>query len=183
MLVRRLARVMLAASFVAEGLGTLRNPPVDEGQPLPAGLGSRVPYLPDDARTVVRATGAVQVAAGGMLATGHLPRLSALALATTLVPGTAASHRFWEAKDPQVRADQLAHFLKNVSLAGGLLIAGADTQGRPGLGWRARHAGRTSRHAVRASRREVRLASVAARQKAARRASSAARVARDRLPG
>jgi hypothetical protein len=29
------------------------------------------------------------------------------------------------------------HFLKNLGLLGGLLLAAADTEGRPSIGWRA----------------------------------------------
>ena len=44
----------------------------------------------------VRINGGVQVAAGALLTLNKLPRLAALALAATLVPTTAAGHRFWE---------------------------------------------------------------------------------------
>ncbi|WP_278256368.1 hypothetical protein [Nocardioides convexus] len=35
---------------------------------------------------------------------------------------------------------RLVHFAKNLSLAGGLLIASLDTAGKPGVAWRAKHA-------------------------------------------
>ena len=59
------------------------------------------PFLPKDPVTLVRLNGAVQVGAGALLAVGRVPRLAALALATTLVPTTLAAHRFWELDDPQ----------------------------------------------------------------------------------
>jgi hypothetical protein len=34
----------------------------------------------------------------------------------------------------------MVHFFTNAGLGGGLLIAAADTGGRPSLGWRARRA-------------------------------------------
>ena len=77
--------------------------------------------------------------AGTLLALGRFPRLSALALAATLVPTTAAGHRFWEAEEDADRAQQRIHFLKNLSMFGGLLIAAADTSGQPSLAWRTRH--------------------------------------------
>jgi len=177
MLVRRIARLLLATPFVVEGVRTLRTPPADH-EPLPAGLGSRVPYLPDDTRTVLRATGGAQAGAAVLLATGRAPRLASLVLAATLVPSTAASHRFWEEKDPQARNDQLGQFTKNVGLAGGLLVAAADTEGRPGLGWRVRRARRDGGHAVRASRREARLVRRAAGAKAGRTAGRSVDTAR-----
>jgi hypothetical protein len=90
----------------------------------------------------VRLNGAIQLAAGTMLGLGWLPRLSALAIAGTLVPTTLAGHRFWEIEDPQERAQQRIHFLKNLTMLGGLLIAAADTGGSPSLSWRRQHAAR-----------------------------------------
>jgi putative oxidoreductase len=80
------------------------------------------------------------MAAGGLLALGRLPRLSALALAGSLVPTTLAGHRFWSETDPAKRSMQQIQFFKNVSMLGGLLLAAVDTSGKPSIGWRARHA-------------------------------------------
>src|SRR5205814_7752264 len=74
------------------------------------------------------------------LAMGRLPRLSAMAIAATLVPTTLAGHRYWESEDKQERATQRIHFMKNVSMLGGLLLAAVDTAGNPSLAWRGRHA-------------------------------------------
>jgi len=83
-------------------------------------------------------------------------------LAATLVPTTAAGHRFWEEEDPAQRSNQRIHFFKNVSMLGGLIIAGVDTEGRPGVAWRARRAAqdarREARHLAATARREARLA-------------------------
>src|SRR5205807_669938 len=59
-------------------------------------------------------------------------------------PTTLAAHRFWEEEDPELRSQQQVHFVKNLGLLGGLMLAAADTEGKPSLAWRARHAGRTS---------------------------------------
>lgn len=179
MLMRRLARPMLAATFVATGVASLRDPAVEQGRLVP--LADRLPYVPEDARTLARAVGGVQVGAGLLLAAGRFPRVCAAALAATLVPSTLARHRFWQEKDPQVRAEQATHLVKNVSLAGGLLIAAADTEGRPGLSWRARRARRTTRHAFRAGRREARLATHAGRERVARKGSQGVQAARHAL--
>src|SRR6202044_3854213 len=79
---------------------------------------------------------------------GKFPRLSALALAATLVPTTLAGHPYWEVKDEKERAQQRIHFLKNLTMLGGLLIAAADTEGNPSLAWRSRHAVQAARHDV-----------------------------------
>ena len=91
-----------------------------------------------------------------LLAFNRLPRLSALALAASLVPTTLAGHRFWEHEDEGQRAQQQINFFKNLSMLGGLLLAALDTAGRPGLVWRTQHAGQHAQAAVRRSRRQAR---------------------------
>ena len=44
-----------------------------------------------------------------------------------MVPTTLAGHRFWVVGDKQERAQRQIHFLKNLTIMGGLLIAAADT--------------------------------------------------------
>ncbi|HEV7720797.1 MAG TPA: DoxX family protein [Iamia sp.] len=94
--------------------------------------------LPDDPELMTRVTGGVMVGAGVLLAIGKLPRLSAAALAATLIPTTFAGHRFWEIDDADERAAQQIHFFKNVGLLGGLALAAIDTEGRPSVAWRTR---------------------------------------------
>lgn len=156
-LVRRIARPMLASMFVAGGVDALREtePKVPAAEPVAPPVAKKLPYLPEDTETLIKINAAVQVGAGTLLAIGRFPRLSALALAVTLVPTTLAGHPFWEADDEEEKADQQVHFLKNVGLFGGLLLAAVDTEGRPGLAWRAQH---TGRHAIRAGRREAKTA-------------------------
>jgi putative oxidoreductase len=145
---------MLASVFVLQGYQTLRNPErvAPAAEPVVRPVAERVAMVPDQTEQAVRLNAAVQVVAGSLLALGRWPRLSALAIAATLVPTTYAGHRFWESDDKQERAQQRIHFLKNMSILGGLLIAAADTSGNPSLAWR-------SRHAVRSARRDVSLAS------------------------
>ena len=169
-LTRLVARPMLASMFVVGGFNALRNAPQLAARAEPVtetltGLADKVAPeapIPHDPTTLVRINGAVQVGAGLLLATGHVPRLSSAALAATLVPTTAAGHRFWEEKDPAARAQQRIHFFKNVSMLGGLLLASVDTDGKPGLAWRARHAARDARREARhlavSAKREAKLA-------------------------
>ncbi|MGH3446941.1 MAG: DoxX family protein [Nocardioidaceae bacterium] len=145
-LVRLVARPMLASMFIVGGINSLKNPvplserakPVtDKLQPLADRATQPIP-MDVDAAMMVRANGLIHVAAGAMLATGRWPRRSSLVLAATLVPTTLAGHRFWEETDPGMRANQRVHFFKNLSMLGGCLLAGVDTEGKPSLAWRAR---------------------------------------------
>lgn len=149
MILRRIARPMLAGIFVWGGVQALRSPEahVEAAKPLLDQLqskaGDKMPEsMPTDAATLVKIDGAVKVVAGLLLATNRMPRLAALALTSSLIPTTAAAHPFWAEKDPGQRTQQLIHFLKNTGLLGGLLLATADTEGRPSLGWRAKRAGK-----------------------------------------
>lgn len=166
---------MLASVFIVQGFDTLRRPDrvVKKAEPVVRPIADRVSFVPDDTEQAVRLNGAIQVVAGSLLAIGWLPRASALVIAGTLVPTTAAGHRFWESTDDQERAQQRIHFLKNVTMFGGLLIAAGDTAGRPSLAWR-------SRHAVKAARHDVSLATKTAR-KSGKAAAKATRL-RGRLP-
>ena len=147
---RALARPMLASIFIAQGYDTLRWPEhvAPRAEKVVGPLKQRVNALPDNTEQLVRINGGVQLVAGSLLAIGKFPRLSALALAATLVPTTLAGHPYWEAKDEKERAQQRIHFLKNLTMLGGLLIAAADTEGNPSLAWRSRHAVQAARHDV-----------------------------------
>jgi len=168
--IRLIARPMLASMFVAGGLHALRNAPrlAEQGKevtdtlvPLVKRVLPSAP-IPENPVTLVRLNGAVQVGAGAALATGRFPRLASLVLAGSLVPTTIAGHQFWNEPDPAQKATQRVHFFKNVSMLGGLILAGVDTEGRPGLAWRARRAARDvrreARHLKGTARREAKLA-------------------------
>ncbi|MBS9371857.1 DoxX family protein [Rhodococcus sp. B50] len=158
MLVRRIARPMLASIFIAGGIDALRKPEPKAGaaQPgldqavnaLPASITDRLPSNPE---TLVQINAAVQIGAGTLFALGKAPRLSALALVGSLVPTTVAGHDFWNVEDPEARAQQRTQLIKNVSLIGGLLIAAVDTEGKPSLGWRGRRAARAAQKSVAAA--------------------------------
>ena len=138
---------MLASIFVIQGLETLRHPEVvaPRAERVVKQMSDTVSALPGEPEQAVRINGAIQLAAGTMLGLGWFPRLSALALAGTLVPTTLAGHPYWEEKDPAARKQQQIHFLKNLTMLGGLLIAAADTDGSPSLAWRRRRAARAAR--------------------------------------
>jgi uncharacterized membrane protein YphA (DoxX/SURF4 family) len=157
---------MLASTFIVAGLNTLRDPGrvAPKAEPVVRPIADRVSIVPDQTEQAVRLNAAVQVVAGSLLALGRLPRLSALAIAATLVPTTYAGHRFWEVDDKQERAQQRVHFLKNLSMFGGLLLAAADTAGNPSLAWRSRHAVKSARHDVALAKRAAKASSQAGRK-------------------
>ncbi|MFD3514738.1 DoxX family protein [Streptomyces sp. NPDC058657] len=177
-LIRRIARPLLASTFISGGIGTLRHPEKvsSDAEPVATSLARRIPKLPTDPEQLVRINGAVQVGAGALLALGRFPRLAALALAGSLVPTTWAGHRFWEEKDPEAKAQQRADFLKNVSLVGALLITATDTHGKPSVAWRARRSAASGRRAAQRAGTSGRRAAQRAGQRAeltARRAEAA----------
>jgi uncharacterized membrane protein YphA (DoxX/SURF4 family) len=118
---------MLAGMFVYGGLDSLQHP---DGKVAAANkvVGSLAEASGDRVTTaqIVRANGAIQVAAGVALASGLLTRPAALALMASLIPTTVAGHRFWEETDPGPRHIQRIQFFKNLSMMGGLLLAFAD---------------------------------------------------------
>lgn len=173
-LVRRVARPMLAAIFVVQGLEQLRHPAALRAKVEPFAQKVAGPLgLPDDPELLVRANGATMVGGGALLATGHFPRLAATALVGALVPTTYVGHQFWAETDPATKRAQRIGFLKNVGLLGGLLLAAVDTEGKPGLAYRVGMAGDTARRTARQAKREAKHAAKAARREAKLAASQA----------
>lgn len=116
-------RAALGWVFVQAGAGVLRNPepPAKKAEPVLAMVRSAAPAaMPDDV-TLVRINAAAQVVAGAALGLGVAPRVSAVVLIGSLVPTTAGGHRFWEFEAGDQRNTQRNHFLKNISIVGGLL--------------------------------------------------------------
>jgi uncharacterized membrane protein YphA (DoxX/SURF4 family) len=142
-LAEAIARPMISAVFVYGGLDSLRHP----RDKVPAAEDVLAPVTDitgiDPARLVM-INGAIQVGAGVALAVGFLPRPAAIALAASLVPTTLAGHRFWEHGDQKERAGHTIHFLKNVAMLGGLVLAATSTGGRPSVPWRVKRAVHTA---------------------------------------
>jgi putative oxidoreductase len=127
-LLRTVARPMLASMFLYGGATALKDPGprAAKAQPTADLIKKVAPDLPVNGSNLVRFQGAVHVAAGAALATGRFPRLAALVLAATMPATTIAGHPYWNETDPAARRNQRVHFLKNVSMAGGLLMATLD---------------------------------------------------------
>jgi uncharacterized membrane protein YphA (DoxX/SURF4 family) len=146
MLIRRIARPLLSVAFIGQGVDSLLNPksaaeaaaPTLDGlQALPDAVSSSIP---SDPQTFAQINAAVQIGGGLLLATGKMPRVASAALALTVLPANLGTHMFWNETDPRRKAEMRQAFLKDVSLLGGLMIASADTAGKPSLGWRGRRA-------------------------------------------
>ena len=117
------ARPLLAGMFVYGGLDSFRNPAgkVPRAEKVAPGVAGAV-GIDADTEQLVQFNGAVQIVAGTTMALGIFPRLSALALAGSLVPTTLAGHRFWEEEEPAARTQQTIQLLKNAAMMGGLLL-------------------------------------------------------------
>ena len=165
--VRRLARPLLASMFVVGGVDRVKHPgrTAETARPLVEALAPRL-GLPDDTELLVRANGVAMVTAGTMLALGRFPRTSAVVLAGTLLPTTVAAHPYWREDDPEVRAAQRTSFWTNVSLLGGVLLAAVDTEGKPGLAYRAHLVSESVQRSARTARREARHAAHTAAREA-----------------
>jgi len=124
---RPAARVLTGSTYALLGFDALREPGARVGQAagVLAAVRTTVP-LPADDELVVRANAAVQVVGGTLLALGLAPRLSALALAGSLIPTTLAGHAYWVIEDPAARKLQRIQFHKNMAMIGGLLFAALD---------------------------------------------------------
>ena len=129
----RLARLLLAAIFIFSGVDTLRHPEKRVATATPwldsailKVRDKRPEQVPTDPDTLVKLDAGLKLVAGLGLAFGPFPRLWALVLAGDLVPTTLAGHSFWKYDDPAVMTGQRTHFLKNLGLIGGLIIAGFE---------------------------------------------------------
>ena len=178
MLVRRIARPLLASTFIFGGIDALRNPaskaPAAGKLDIPSKPGMNVLNISSNEQAV-KVNAAAQVAGGSLLALGKLPRLSALILAGSIVPTTLAGHRFWEEDDSAQKQGQLLHFLKNVSMLGGLLLAAVDTAGKESLAHK-------TKRVTKRSKRKAAKSTAKATAKAGKKQSSAAHKVRDVLP-
>lgn len=146
-LTRAAGRTMLASFFVVNGAKAAAKPDalVADAEPIArkvVPLAQRVAppsvanYIPEDTKTLVRATGAAQVLGGLGLATGLGRRFGATLLSASMVPHVIASRPDKSASaDEKTAARSVA--LRNVALLGAALIASQDTQGKPSIGWRA----------------------------------------------
>jgi putative oxidoreductase len=134
---RRIARPLLASSIIAGGVDALRHPDrwATELARVTGPIAPRLPVLPDDPRTLVRANGVVQVGAGALLAAGRLRRTASVVLIGSLLVAGLPVRAPSDAAD---RGERRVRLLSYLGLLGGLLLTAVDTEGEPSLAWRAR---------------------------------------------
>ncbi len=137
------ARVGLGLIFLASGLGKL------------AGWSGTVGYAASKGVPEVLLAGAValELLGAASLLAGWKTRWGVAALLVFLVPVTAVFHGPWTAQGAEVQL-QFIQFLKNLSIAGGLLAVAAAGPGLYSLDGRRAHGTKAepaSRKAVRAS--------------------------------
>ncbi|CAN5409672.1 DoxX family protein [soil metagenome] len=158
---RLIARPLLAAGFAYGAQNALRNSAamapkaarVTETM-VPLAKKAGIP-LPEDTVTLVRINAGVQLVGAAALATGKAPRLGALLLAGSLVPTTLAGHAFWAETDPAAKKTHQLHFFKNLSMLGGAIIAAGDTDGKPGVAWRAKRAAKDARREAKRAKNKI----------------------------
>ena len=157
MVLRHLARPLLASWFVYSGVTTYLAPEeraakvASDLEPALADLG-----VPDvSAVDVVKAHAIATTGAAASLALSRTPRTSALVLALLSAGTISVDYPFWKETDPEKRREGLENFLKGAALVGGVLIAAT--------------AGHSARHNARAKAKKskARHAKVAKAQKAA----------------
>lgn len=149
-LIRKVARPLLGASFIADGVDRLRN--TEEAAatlgPTLEEIGALVPQaepLTSNPQRTTQVLGGVEVAAGLALAVGKFPRLAALTLCGVHKLNSYAEYRSAPLETEEDVAAQRTTLLKNVSILGGLGIAAVDLAGKPSLSWRAEHIAKQSK--------------------------------------
>lgn len=177
----RIARPLLAAAFVANGVDALLHSKAkaDAARPLLDKAREVNPAVPAvNPVLAVQAEGAIKVGAALMMAFGRAPRLAATVLAVDLIPSTVAEHPFWSRNYPDDRKAHQVHFLKNLGLLGGLLLAITDTGGKPSLAWRAKQAKKEAKKSARQAKEDALRSAGQAREEARRSVDQLSRRAR-----
>lgn len=138
-LVRSIARPLLAAPFIYEGVQTARRPErVVEILPVSlADLEAQVEktQISASADQLLRATGAVAAIAGTAFALNKAPRLSAAVLLATTTLGLAGRKKVWELRGEE-QLEEIRSIAGDLGLFGGILLAVVDTDGKPSLAYR-----------------------------------------------
>lgn len=143
MLLRRIARPLLAASFIGDGLSAARNPqshvelsraPINK---VVTGVG-KAPLSDSHLRTIVRVEGIATVVLGIGLAFGKTPRACGLLLAATTLPHVIATAPI--GANAQTRTERLGMFAQKLGAMGAALLVAADTAGKPSMAYRVKKA-------------------------------------------
>src|SRR5437879_2516267 len=101
-------RILFSLSFVMSGFGHFSS------QEIAFAAAQGVPL----ASVVVPLSGILALVGGLSIAFGYKAKWGTALIVLFLVPVTVVMHNFWSVNDPLVAQDQMAHFMKNVSLIG-----------------------------------------------------------------
>src|SRR6266481_859013 len=105
-------RVLFSSMFVMAGLGHFSS------QEIAYAAAQGVPL----ASIVVPMSGIIALVGGLSIALGYKARWGAALIILFLIPVTLTIHNFWSVTDPIAAQDQMAHFMKNVSLIGSAFL-------------------------------------------------------------
>ncbi|HEY6051790.1 MAG TPA: DoxX family protein [Thermoanaerobaculia bacterium] len=117
-------RILLAAIFILSGVGKITAWSGTAGMMAAKGLPAP--------QVLLALAIAFEILGGLSVATGYRARTGALMLIVFLILATLIFHNFWAYQGGE-REMQMAHFLKNVAILGGLLIVVARGPGRPSV--------------------------------------------------
>lgn len=108
-----IGRILLALIFIVSGFGKLTNYAATEAYMASAGLPMVGLLLP---LTIL-----VELGGGLLIALGLITRVVAIVMFLFLVPVSLVFHHFWDLPAAQAMGQQI-HFLKNLSIMGGMLL-------------------------------------------------------------
>lgn len=108
-----LARLLISAIFIWSGVGKLMTWDTYVSYMASKGM-TYIPYF-------LGAAALVEIVGGVFLVIGFKARITALILILYLMPVTYIFHDFWNIADNAEKTTQLAHFLSNLAIMGGLL--------------------------------------------------------------
>ncbi len=109
-----IGRVLFAAIFILSGIGHLTK--------LPAMTQYAAAFKVPQPKFTVVITGLMIIAGGLSILLGVYVQAGALVLVLFLIPVAISIHPFWGVPDAMQAANQQAHFMKNLSLAGAALL-------------------------------------------------------------
>lgn len=170
-LVRRIARPLLAAPFILEGVRSFRQP-ARQIDVAPTAFEKADSVLAEssapgfvDVRTIVRGTAAVTIGAGLLYATNRAPRVAAATLLVTSSVGWAGRKKIWELSGEE-RIQELQSMLVDAGLLGGMLLAAVDHDGKPSVGYRVNKFVERSQKAAEKKQRQLEKKASAVEKKA-----------------
>lgn len=113
-LVYLLGRLILGGFFIMSGIGHFQRADMMAGYTASKGVPA--------AKLAVLVTGVQLLAGGLLLLVGWQVWLGALILVLFLVPAALIMHNFWTVPEPQARMTEMVQFMKNLAIAGALLM-------------------------------------------------------------